>query len=67
MTVTMKNITYTVEPTGLKNVAYTLTVGKKICKGIRNFPNPDLIICIDKGNREIGMFLESTMKEVVRL
>lgn len=63
-TITIKNRTYTIEATGLKNVAYTLTSGKLVVKGIRNQNNADLMMVMNKRNEVIGYFLESTMREV---
>lgn len=66
MTITVNNREWTVEATGLERVAYTLTSGRKVVKGIRNQVQPDTIIVMD-GARVIGRFNENTWRELAAL
>lgn len=66
--ITINNREYNVEATGLKNVAYTLTSGKKVCKGVRNQNKPNVIIVMnEKCNQTVGYFNETTGKEMTAL
>lgn len=67
MEIIIKNRTYKVTTTGLKNVAYKLSDGKLELTGVRSQNNTDVIIVMDKRSNRIGFFSESRMVELVAI
>jgi hypothetical protein len=64
-TVMVRGREFTITATGGKHICYTLTSGRMVRKGLRNVPNPDLIIVVDNAGNRCGAFLDSTGAEVV--
>ncbi len=66
-TLTLAGKRWTLEPTGLQYVAYTLTSGRKVCQGIRQPQTPDIMVVLDTNMRHISAFRESTRRALTRL
>lgn len=62
--VTIKNRSFDVQATGLKNVPYRLVSGKLVLRGVRMVNSPGIIACL-KGADVFGFFNEATGAEMV--
>lgn len=66
-TVLINDRQFTVEATGLKNVAYKFHSGRLTLTGIRNQNDSDVIMVMDKSSRSVGVVRESTWKQQTAL
>jgi hypothetical protein len=62
-TLTVGGRKWQVEATGLQRIAYTLTSGKKVAKGVRSQVIPGVVIVMDD-KRTLGFFNETTGREL---
>jgi hypothetical protein len=55
--IVLKGRQFEVFPTGLEGVAFRLRSGELQLRGIRNVPNPNLILCINDRSENYATFL----------